>query len=77
MVIASGLASYVGAAIIIAALGPALGWMAVLFCGAMGLMGGGPAVIDGSKFKAVNNRDRNFTQAKIARSSARGTPGRD
>jgi hypothetical protein len=26
--------------------------------------------IDGSKFKAVNNRDRNFTQAKMARRMA-------
>jgi transposase len=38
-----------------------------MICRTMGLMGGGPIVIDGSKFKAVNNRDRNFTQAKMAR----------
>ena len=39
----------------------------VMICRAMSRMGGGPVVIDGSKFKAVNNRDRNFTQAKMAR----------
>jgi transposase len=39
----------------------------VTLCRTMGLMAGGPIVIDGSKFKAVNNRDRNFTQAKMAR----------
>ena len=33
----------------------------------MGLLAGGTVVVDGSKFKAVNNRDRNFTQAKMAR----------
>ena len=35
--------------------------------GEMGLLAGGTVVIDGSKFKAVNNRDRNFTHAKMAR----------
>ena len=36
-------------------------------CRTMGLINGAAVVIDGSKFKAVNNRDRNFTQAKMAR----------
>jgi transposase len=36
-------------------------------CRKMGLLAGDAVVIDGSKFKAVNNRARNFTQAKMAR----------
>lgn len=39
----------------------------VLLCRQMGLLAGGSVAIDGSKFKAVNNRDRNFTKAKLAR----------
>ena len=39
----------------------------VTLCRTMGLLNGGAVVIDGSKFKAVNNRDRNFTHAKMAR----------
>ena len=39
----------------------------VLLCREMGLLAGGSVAIDGSKFKAVNNRDRNFTKAKLAR----------
>jgi transposase len=39
----------------------------VALCRQMGLLSGGTVVVDGSKFKAVNNRDRNFTQAKMAR----------
>jgi len=39
----------------------------VVLCRTMGLINGDAVVIDGSKFKAVNNRDRNFTQAKMAR----------
>ncbi len=39
----------------------------VALCRTMGLLTGEAVVIDGSKFKAVNNRDRNFTQAKMAR----------
>jgi len=31
------------------------------------LLTGARVAIDGSKFKAVNNRDRNFTKAKIER----------
>ncbi len=40
----------------------------VLLCRQLGLLGGDALVaIDGSKFKAVNNRDANFTPAKLAR----------
>jgi transposase len=33
----------------------------------MGLLAKASVAIDGSKFKAVNNRDRNFTRAKVER----------
>jgi transposase len=36
-------------------------------CREMGLLASASVAIDGSKFKAVNNRDRNFTRAKMAR----------
>ena len=36
----------------------------------MGLLQGTSVAVDGSKFKAVNNRDRNFTHAKMARRMA-------
>lgn len=39
----------------------------VALCREMGLLAGGTVVVDGSKFKAVNNRDRNFPHAKMAR----------
>src|SRR5215204_746182 len=39
-------------------------------CRAMGLLQGTSVAVDGSKFKAVNNRDRNFTHAKMARRMA-------
>ena len=39
----------------------------VLLCRKMGLLGDGLVAIDGSKFKAVNNRDQNFTPAKMQR----------
>jgi transposase len=39
----------------------------VALCRQLGLLAGGTVVVDGSKFKAVNNRDRNFTHAKMAR----------
>ena len=39
----------------------------VALCRRMGLLQTASVAIDGSKFKAVNNRDRNFTQAKMAR----------
>jgi transposase len=34
-------------------------------CREMGLLAAASVAIDGSKFKAVNNRDRNFTRAKM------------
>ena len=36
-------------------------------CREMGLLAKASVAIDGSKFKAVNNRDRNFTRGKIDR----------
>ena len=42
----------------------------VALCRAMGLLHGTSVAVDGSKFKAVNNRDRNFTHAKMARRMA-------
>jgi transposase len=39
-------------------------------CRAMGLLSSSAVAIDGSKFKAVNNRDRNFTRAKMERRRA-------
>src|SRR4249919_1008930 len=39
----------------------------VTLCRTMGMLESRNVVVDGSKFKAVNNRDRNFTQAKMAR----------
>src|SRR4029450_1150825 len=39
----------------------------VVLCRTMGLCTEASVAIDGSKFKAVNNRDRNFTRAKMAR----------
>ena len=36
-------------------------------CREMGLLVKASVAIDGSKFKAVNNRDRNFTRAKVER----------
>jgi transposase len=37
----------------------------VELCRSLGLLSKGSVAIDGSKFKAVNNRDKNFTQAKV------------
>ena len=37
----------------------------VELCRSLGLLGKAGVAIDGSKFKAVNNRDKNFTQAKV------------
>src|SRR5687767_8013700 len=34
-------------------------------CRRIGILGGGCVAIDGSKFKAVNHRDRNFTPGKV------------
>ena len=42
----------------------------VVLCRAMGLLTKASVAIDGSKFKAVNNRDRNFTRAKVERRRA-------
>jgi transposase len=42
----------------------------VELCRAMGLLTEASVAIDGSKFKAVNNRDRNFTRAKMERRMA-------
>ncbi len=39
-------------------------------CREMGLLATASVAIDGSKFKAVNNRDRNFTRAKVERRRA-------
>ena len=39
----------------------------VALCREMGLLSVASVAIDGSKFKAVNNRDRNFTRAKMER----------
>jgi transposase len=39
----------------------------VLLCRELDLFSDAPVVVDGSKFKAVNNRDRNFTPRKLAR----------
>lgn len=38
----------------------------VELCRRVGVLKGDCVAVDGSKFKAVNNRDRNFTKAKIA-----------
>src|SRR5215468_11147938 len=42
----------------------------VALCRTMGLLTEASIVIDGSKFKAVNNRDKNFTRAKMERRMA-------
>jgi transposase len=42
----------------------------VALCRTMGLLTHASVAIDGSKFKAVNNRDRNFTRAKMERRMA-------
>src|ERR1700741_2616470 len=39
----------------------------VALCRTMGLLTQASVAIDGSKFKAVNNRDKNFTRAKMQR----------
>src|SRR5256884_5423765 len=41
-----------------------------VLCRAMGLLTQASVAIDGSKFKAVNNRDKNFTRAKMERRMA-------
>jgi transposase len=50
--------------------GPAIKQVCARFvevCREMGLLAKASVAIDGSKFKAVNNRDKNFTQAKVER----------
>jgi transposase len=42
----------------------------VTLCRQMGLLNTASVAIDGSKFKAVNNRDKNFTRAKVERRRA-------
>ena len=42
----------------------------VVLCRTMGMFTDASVAIDGSKFKAVNNRDKNFTRAKMARRRA-------
>ncbi len=42
----------------------------VVLCRQIGLFGDAVVAIDGSKFKAVNNRDKNFTPAKMQRRMA-------
>src|SRR5881409_2082597 len=42
----------------------------VEFCREMGLLATASFAIDGSKFKAVNNRDKNFTRGKVERRRA-------
>src|SRR6202008_4031420 len=42
----------------------------IALCREMGLLIEASVAIDGSKFKAVNNRDRNFTRAKMERRKA-------
>src|SRR6202162_989477 len=39
----------------------------IMFCRTVGLFTEASVAIDGSKFKAVNNRDKNFTRAKMER----------
>jgi transposase len=39
----------------------------IVLCQQLGLFSEALVAIDGSKFKAVNNRDRNFTSAKLQR----------
>jgi len=53
--------------------GPAIRKVCARFvelCREMGLLAKASVAIDGSKFKAVNNRDRNFTKGKIERRRA-------
>src|SRR6201997_320748 len=42
----------------------------IALCRTMGLIEEPSVAIDGSKFKAVNNRDKNFTKAKVQRRRA-------
>jgi len=42
----------------------------IALCRTMGLLTQASVAIDGSKFKAMNNRDKNFTRAKMDRRMA-------
>ena len=42
----------------------------VMLCSQLDLLAGSIVAIDGSKFKAVNRRDKNFTRAKMKRRMA-------
>ena len=42
----------------------------IAVCRVLGLVGGSVVAIDGSKFRAVNTHERNFTKAKLARRKA-------
>ena len=42
----------------------------VTLCRKIGLLNTASVAIDGSKFKAVNNRDRNLTRSKVERRRA-------
>jgi transposase len=42
----------------------------IALCRKMGLLNGASVAIDGSKFKAVNTRDKNFTRGKVERRRA-------
>src|SRR3546814_18213666 len=48
-----------------------------MLCRQIGLLGDVVVAIDGSKFKAVNNRDKNFTPAKMQRRMAELNAGID
>ena len=53
--------------------GPAIGKVCARFvelCRELGLLANASVAIDGSKFKAVNNRDKNVTRAKVERRRA-------
>src|SRR4029434_7169881 len=53
--------------------GKAIGKVCARFvelCREMGLLATASVAIDGSKFKAVNNRDKNFTRGKVERRRA-------
>jgi len=43
----------------------------VMLCRKMGLLNSASVAIDGSKFKAVNTRDKNFTRGKAERRRTR------
>ena len=42
----------------------------VAICRALGLVGGGMVAIDGSRFRAVNTHEKNYTKGKLARRKA-------